>query len=329
MFVQEAPTFLCGVKVELDRSLGRHRFDGMDFALKPGDTIRRLGLHKQYGGQRQGGIGPSKVTPNVFLFSDPASGHKHGYFDGWGDDGCYHYAGEGQVGDQVMKRGNLAIKNHWQDGRALRLFDGARGTIIYVGEFTLAAERSWYLDDAPGTGTDEIRSVIMFRLLPIETATTARPWLPETPHPRSEVSELDIEQIHTERSYVNPSRQPYVAERHEAELVRGYEQYLSAHGHRVSRHKIVPPNELKPLFTDLYDATSHTLVEAKGTVTREAVRMAIGQLLDYKRFLPEEGEPASLAVLLPREPRGDLIRLCNDNQITVIWPDNDRYVCQS
>jgi hypothetical protein len=66
--------------------------------LKPGDKIKRTDLHRQYGGRTQGGIGPSRLTLNVFIFSDPPTGKKYGYFDEWKSDGCYHYTGEGQHG---------------------------------------------------------------------------------------------------------------------------------------------------------------------------------------------------------------------------------------
>src|SRR3954449_3744884 len=95
------------------------------WTLAPGETIERKLLHAQFGGRTQGGIGPSRSTPNVFLFSDPVAGEPHGYFDGWRNDGCFHYTGEGQRGDQRMVSGNRAILEHAAEGRALRLFEGA------------------------------------------------------------------------------------------------------------------------------------------------------------------------------------------------------------
>lgn len=142
-----------------------------DWDIEAGEQFKRVAIHEKYGGRRQGGIGPSRVTSNVLLFTDPVKGHKHGYFDGWGDDGCYHYAGEGQVGDQKMTQGNLAILNHERDGRALRLFRGvSSGVCQYLGQFTLPVASPWYLTDAPETGDGPIRSVIMFRLQPIAAA---------------------------------------------------------------------------------------------------------------------------------------------------------------
>src|SRR5206468_11612383 len=99
--------------------------------LEPGEEVERKELQKEYGGRTQGGIGPSRRTPNVFVFSDPIAGEPHGYFDGWRSDSCFHYTGEGQRGDQQMKSGNAAILHHAEEGRALRVFMGARGQVTY------------------------------------------------------------------------------------------------------------------------------------------------------------------------------------------------------
>jgi len=108
--------------------------------LRPGDTIRRKNLHDMYGGIRQGGISPSRVSPNIFIFSDRRAGDQYGYFDHWvGEE--FHYAGHGQRGDQEMTRGNLAILRHEKEGRALRVFGGVRGEVRYIGEFKLADDQ--------------------------------------------------------------------------------------------------------------------------------------------------------------------------------------------
>jgi hypothetical protein len=99
------------------------------FHLRPGETIRRTQLHDRYGGRRYGGISPSSQTPNVFLFTDPATGRQHGYWDGWVNDELFHYTGEGQHGDQRLEQGNIAIARHQTTGRALRLFFGTGGII--------------------------------------------------------------------------------------------------------------------------------------------------------------------------------------------------------
>ena len=135
------------------------------WSLSPGDTIRRVTLHDQYGGSRQGGMTRSTSTPNLFLFTDPVVGHQHGYFDGWVGD-RFHYTGMGQRGDQEFVAGNAALLAHAAEGRAVRLFRGSGGAVTYLGEFVLDSETPWYRTDAPETGGQAIRQVIVFRLLP-------------------------------------------------------------------------------------------------------------------------------------------------------------------
>jgi hypothetical protein len=81
----------------------------------------------------------------------------------------------------------------------------------------------------------------------------------------------------------------------------------------------VPPGEAKPLFSDLFDRTTRTLIEGKGSVERGSIRTAIGQLADYRRFV-DDGN-ATCAVLLPEEPRPDLLALLGSAAIAAIWPD--------
>lgn len=298
------------------------------WTLKSGHPIERKKLHEDFGGRTQGGIGPSSRTPNVFVFTDPIAGEKHGYFDGWMPDGLFHYSGEGQYGDQRMISGNASILNHKKEGRALRLFQGARGTVIYLGEFEVYGEDPWYEADAPESGGGPLRRVIVFRLKPLDTA----PQPPQTKLARllddakttgaeDQVQDLPLEQQLTERSFVNPAQEPYEAERKEASLVQSLGDYLRGKGHSVGRHQMLPQGETRPLFTDLYDKDLKLLVEAKGSVTRENMRMAIGQLADYGRFLPE----AARAILVPTEPRADLITLAHSQDIVVIWPIKSGY----
>ncbi len=286
--------------------------------LGPGQEILRKTLHQRFGGQWQGGISPSAQTPNVFIFYDPETGEQHGYYDNWQADGCLHYTGEGQRGDQEMKSGNAAIYHHKGDGRSLRIFRGARGTVTYEGEFELDDIEPFQRTDAPETGNGPLREVIVFRLRPIDT---------EPPEPTSKLNkvltgpmrvDVPIEQQETEKAYVNPSREPFEAERREQKLVLALEAHLVALGHKVSRQRLLPSGEARPIITDLFDATTGTLVEAKGTVERNAVRMAIGQLCDYRRFFAD-GELEHVAALFPTEPRADLADLLIEQGIVVIY----------
>jgi hypothetical protein len=289
--------------------------------LVPGEEIKRKRLQEIYGGRTQGCIGPSRKSPNVFLFSDPVAGEPHGHFDGWRDDGCFHYTGEGQYGDQAMKSGNAAILNHESEGRALRVFMGARGRVVYEDEFELDSTEPWYETEAQETGNGPVRKVIVFRLRP--RTISPRPSQSKLDSVLDgRVTEVPIEQQWTERMFVAPSQEEREAERREQKLVKAFEAHLKTRGHVVHRLRIVPPGEAKPLFCDLRDSTANTLVEAKGSVTRQAIRMAIGQLADYRRFTDPKARPA---VLLPEPPRRDLLALLEAEGIAAIWPSDDGF----
>jgi hypothetical protein len=291
----------------------------MEWTLRPGETIERKRLHELFGGRTQGGIGPSRLTPNIFIFSDPVAGEPHGYFDGWRDDGCFHYTGEGQYGDQQMKSGNAAILRHRDERRALRVFMGARGTVTYEDEFELADDPPYYDSEAPETGNGPVRKVIVFRLRPKSVSPRAGRSKLDAALEGPAVAEVPIENLWTEKAFVAPSHEEYEAERREQALVRDYEAHLLTQRHEVCRLKIVPAGEAKPIFCDLYDKTANVLVEGKGSVTRSALRMAVGQLADYRRFV----SPApQLAILVPEEPRSDLRALLDSEGIAIVWRAN-------
>jgi hypothetical protein len=265
------------------------------------------------------GIAPSSQSPNVLLFTDPA-GRQYGYFDGWHADGLFHYTGEGQEGDQQLRQGNRALSEHVRRGNAIRLFRGVRGQVTYVGEFKLDEREPYYTTDAPDVN-EEIRKVIMFRLVPIGTikadglpiATEERK--PETSKPECELIEPENEA--TERFTAGAVEQ-HTAERRESALIKGYPAYRHREGLRpLKRLKIKPSGEVQLLYSDLYDPDKRLVIEAKGTVTREAIRMALGQLLDYRRFM----DKSRLAVLLPELPRKDLCDLLAAYQISIIYSD--------
>jgi hypothetical protein len=298
--------------------------DTTEWHLKPGQQIERKELHSKYGGRTQGGIGPSAKTPNVFIFTDPVAGEKHGYYDDWMPDGRFHYSGEGQYGDQRMISGNASILNHQAEGRALRVFQGARGTVTYRGEFTVDQENPWYSADAPETNDGPLRKVIVFRLNPVDTtpqepATKLGRLLVSQPN---QVDDLPLERNENETTFVNPNQEPYEADRKEARLVKAFADYLTSNGHQSGRQRILPPGESRPLFTDLHAKGLGLLVEAKGSVTRENIRMAIGQLADYGRFV----DHTIRAILLPSQPREDLLALAKTQGCAVIWPEGKGFV---
>jgi len=282
-----------------------------------GQTLTRRELQQRYGGAPFGGIEPSRTTPNVLLFTDPASGERHGYFDGWvDDDECFHYTGEGTTGDQRFREGNKAIRDHVADGRSLRLFRANGTQVTYLGAFTPDPERPYYLTDAPQSGGEGLRAVIVFRLRPVgeflrrdseQMALASVPAFAEVP----------VEAQHRQRYQVQPG-DPTEAERREASLVHRYRQHLEQRGCVVVRLAIRPDRERQPLYCDLFNKTDHELIEAKGTVTREAIRLGLGQLLDYRRFITPTPR---MVLLVPMQPRPDLQDLLREHQVRVMWEE--------
>ena len=283
--------------------------------------LYRRDLHAELGGQTQSGISPSAKEPVVLLFADPVSGPEHGYVDGEQADGFYHYTGEGQRGDQVMMRGNKAIRDHTLTGRELHLFQatGKGKPITYIGEFRYEDD---YDADAPETRGGPIRRVIIFRLKPLAPISRAGQGDIKKAKVNS-IEEVPVESCNTEKAVVEPSRELYESERLEAKLVERFIAWSRSVGHEYKRFKIVPRGEGKPIFSDLYSKETNQLIEAKGSVSRDAIRMAIGQLFDYRRFAPGK---TNLTILLPEYPRPDLAELIESAGISIIHEKNGDFV---
>jgi hypothetical protein len=258
----------------------------------------------------------------VFVISAPARGEQFGYlFDGWADDGYFHYTGEGQTGDQQMTQGNRAVRDHASERRELHVFQAEGTELEYIGRFQYHDD---YRADAPEVGDGQLRTVIVFRLEQLTGDRTGprRNLLDRLGH--EQVKEVPIEQYLTEATLVEGHSEPHPAERREQRLVRNFASYLERNGNEVCRYQFRPPGEPSPLYCDLYDKTSNTLYEAKGNVTRHAVRMAIGQLADYGRLTPAD-KPPKRALLVPSEPRPDLLALATSQGIIAVWPEGDKF----
>jgi len=317
--------------------------EGSRWTLVPGQAFGRRARMERFGGAMYGGIQPSNSSPNVFVYSDPQAGTTYGdNFDGWNAERTvFLYTGAGRTGDQRMRSGNAALLNHRDTGRTLRVFV-ADGTEVgseakiqrYLGEFEVSPDQPTLTAEAPDQDRVQ-RTVLVFRLLPIGTvlrrdqdvsAIGDAPARPQAGTVAVETAELPVgnaEAVPIEafsaREYPVAGSTAATAVKREAELVTRYKTYLEKGGASCVRYKLRPPGELRDLFTDLVDATANVLYEAKGVATREAVRMAIGQLLDYSRHMPTTPD---LAVLLPALPTADLLDLLSRHNIRCVYEDS-------
>jgi hypothetical protein len=110
--------------------------------------------------------------------------------------------------------------------------------------------------------------------------------------------------------------------RSEARLVEQFAEHLTARGREVTGRHYLVEGEARVLRADLMIRDVDVLVEAKASDARHAVRMAIGQLYDYRRFEPSA---PGLAVLLPRRPIKDLERFLGGLDIGLVWPHGDGF----
>ena len=94
-----------------------------------------------------------------------------------------------------------------------------------------------------------------------------------------------------------------IAVYNEAQLVSRFQTFLESRGHTVERYRITTPAGV--LYTDVADTSNAVLYEAKADADRMSVRLALGQVLDYGRYV----QGTELAVLLPGMPSADLVEL--------------------
>ncbi|MGW8379214.1 hypothetical protein [Streptomyces sp. ODS28] len=328
--------------------------------LTPGMITTRTEVKKLLGGAIQGGIQTPANGETVLVYSDPSQGVKYGYtFDGQVDDDEYGplflYTGEGASGDQKMTSGNKAILESTADERAVLLFVsvGKKGAVKggmrqrFVGRAVVDPVLPYVERHAPGSD-GVMRRVFVFRFRPAPGVTwsltdedVAMPAtvskvveLPTSPKsaPSADkqkatttgVKDKKTEKHSTKNTVANVPGGERQVVRREGQLVTAFEEYLSAAGHTFKSFQITVKGEVGALIPDVYDVTDNVLYEAKGRATRNAVRFAIGQLLDYRRHL-EVPDGLRLAVLLPEAPSDDVRELLVTENIALVTQTDEGF----
>ncbi|MFG3254957.1 hypothetical protein [Streptomyces sp. NPDC048172] len=321
--------------------------------LTPGTIATRAEVKALFGGGIQGGIQTPADGETVLVYSDPSQGVKYGYtFDGQVEDDEYGplflYTGEGTAGDQKMSKGNKAILDTATDGRAVLLFvsvgkkGAAKGGMRhrFVGQVVVDPLLPYVERQAPDE-SGAMRRVFVFRLRPAPGVTWSLtdedvampatvnkvvelPASPKTLPPAVKekaeatgVKDKKTEKHSTKTTVANiPGGERQVVRR-EGQLVTAFEEHLTAAGHTFKSFQITVKGEAGALVPDVYDVTDNVLYEAKGKATRNAVRFAIGQLLDYRRHL-KVPDGLRLAVLLPEAPSEDVRDLLKRENILLV-----------
>lgn len=316
-----------------------------------GATTTRKELAVAYGGSAYGGgIVPANESKKIFVFSDPAKGEKFDYtFDGWTEDDdhgtLYLYTGAGQAGDQKLTDRNRSLLRHPEQAREVHLFvadghvpDSDTARQRYIGEVVVDPVKP-YEDQWTGENGTTGRRMVVFRFRPAPgtslaltekdrlrpaLTTTVLPVPASTPEPEGHTAVAVPGEKHTaEEAVATITTGTRLMKRREGQLVTAFADHLKAAGHDCHGWRIRPEGERFTLAIDLYDATDKVLYEAKGNSGREAVRMAIGQLLDYRRHLNVPGLRS--AVLLPSEPSADLRALLHTENIALVVRKDDGF----
>jgi len=133
--------------------------------------------------------------------------------------------------------------------------------------------------------------------------------------PEAVVIDSRIEKHRTESSIAGP-RDEYVFLRREGRLLKEYATYINSRGARVAPKRFRIKGEKGDIRCDFYNESREQLVEAKGSNLRGAIRMAIGELADYRRHFRSG---VKCAVLLPERPSSDIEALLSSQNVSVIW----------
>lgn len=283
------------------------------FPYKQGDKVLRKDLHSVVGGSRQGGICSSKQG-YILIFSDPKIGHEFGYHDGWSGN-HFLYFGSGQEGDMEFSRGNKAILEHKKEKGSIHLFMGSKGEVVYEGQMELDTNNPYELIENNDKNGEE-RIAIVFRLNPISKRQTHLPNTNLEIHDETKVEDINLER-YLKDSFQIKETDARTGSRTESKLLTKYAKFRAQKALPSLTSKIIKIKGEKKtdiLRVDGWVEKEQLLIEAKSSCTRNHIRLAIGQLLDYKRFI----EPKEMAILLPAKPKQDLLELIHSLKIKTI-----------
>ncbi|WP_030710533.1 hypothetical protein [Streptomyces griseus] len=325
--------------------------------LVPGLVTMRDDIAAAFGCGTFQGIEPASAAKKVFVYSDPAAGEEYGYtFDGRGEDDefgpLYLYTGAGANGPQTPTGRNSSLLTAAEKGREVHLFV-AHGAVSpggamrqrYIGQMVLDPVTPYVVRRGPGKD-GVMRDVLVFRFRPAPGTMPAWTEADKQPPATKTTTEITDPAVMVPAPIVLPkqsgakvkkteqhSTAETVAEipasqrkvkRREGELVKAFIAHLTAAGHKTHSFQFTIAGEPGTLTPDLYDVNDHALYEAKGLTTRANVRMAIGQLADYRRRVPNN-KTLRVAVLLPTAPTTDVQELLEEQNIALVYQTDDGF----
>jgi hypothetical protein len=119
---------------------------------------------------------------------------------------------------------------------------------------------------------------------------------------------------------IRTKRQVKRAKKNEALLLIGYSRWLKRQGRTLATTKH------GKLQCDGFEKERRNLIEAKSSTSREHIRMAVGQLLDYAFQIEKKFGKPNMAILLPREPDPNLVNWLPQRNISLIWREKTAFL---
>jgi hypothetical protein len=110
------------------------------------------------------------------------------------------------------------------------------------------------------------------------------------------------------------------ARKNEERLLIAYRNWLDRQGRKLRTARY------GKLQCDAFEERRRNLIEAKSSASREHIRMAVGQLLDYAFQIRKKFPDVNMAVLLPRMPDWRAVDWLPKLKIAVIWRENGAFL---
>lgn len=261
------------------------------------------------------------------IFHDPVKGRDFGYdvWEGEDADGCFNYTGQGVEGHQTLTRNNKGLIRAADEGLPIHFFmrpamsasSNKRAPYTYIGQVTLDNPR-FVVRQAPDK-FGNLREVFVFRLIPLGNVV-----VPETPTAGFRIS-LGNWSYPLTLSATGSTQQsePTQIEFIEKKLQTRFADYMKDRSESVKSIRIAIPGKKGLLEPDFYLASRNMIIEAKPGSSREMVRLAIGQVLDYQNLLKPEYPGIRAGILIPSRPSNDLVDLLRQLHISLVTEASD------
>lgn len=294
----------------------------LKFSIQIGEELPKRSIHKLVGGSEMHAMTSCLNGKAFLLFHDPKSGKKYGYdvWEGQNADDSFSYTGQGVKGNQKLTNSNLGLIKAYEMGRPIYFFKRPglgkprkkANPYTYIGEVTLASP-SYTKEMAPDE-SGKLREVFVFKLIPLGATMSNITSEQKIQIGTSEWIASGTDPSINEQTPRNPSQ----IESRENKLLKRFFEYLTSKGEVASQKTIKLLDHQGTLKPDFFLEERRMVVQVKPSSSREYVRLAIGQVLDYQNLLRQEYQDITAGILLPQLPASDLIQLCKQINITII-----------